>query len=127
MVSRALLFGRLKNSLHLLAAPADIQLLDSATFGHKADALYLSFAHWRIKVMGNFYSDIAADQLAHLELLEQLFLSMGKECWTDYGVKNSVEWNYVRLLSAITLQTFGWLPVTQAHTPAPTCDPLQHG
>jgi hypothetical protein len=44
--SRAWLLGRLKHSLEILAAPADIQLRAVPEFGHKAGQLYMSFNHW---------------------------------------------------------------------------------
>jgi hypothetical protein len=107
--NRAWLLGRLKHSLQLLAAPSDIQLQEVPPFGRKADELYLCFDHWRSKVMGSFPSDIATDQRSHLDSMEQIFMSMGRDCWTDDGVNNSAEWMHVRLLSSKTLQTFGWL------------------
>jgi hypothetical protein len=78
-------------------------------FGYRAHELYLSFDHWRMKVLGNFLSELAADQLSCLESLQQMFVMMGHECWTDASVAESDEWKHVRHLSSKTLQAFGWL------------------
>jgi hypothetical protein len=107
MANKAWLLGRLKQSLELLAAPAHIQLREPAASSRRADELYLSFKHWRLKSMGDFQSEFATDQLALLDSMEQLFACMGPECWTDEGVTNSTEWKQIRLLSGRTLQTFG--------------------
>jgi hypothetical protein len=107
--NRDWLLGRLKRSLKLLAAPADIQLRTVPPFGHKAGELYMSFNHWRVKVIGSFPSEIAIDQRFLLDSMERTFRGMGRECWTDDGVSSSPEWEHVRLLSSKTLQTFGWL------------------
>ena len=104
--NRAWLLGRLKHSLEILAAPAEIQLREASASGHKADELFLRFEHWRSKVMGSFSSEIAIDQRFLLESMERTFTGMGRECWTDDGVSNSAEWEHVRLLSRKTLGTF---------------------
>jgi len=106
--NRAWLLGRLKHSLEILAAPADFQLRAVPPFGHKACQLYMSFNHWRVKVVASFPSEIAMDQRFLLDSMERIFRGMGRECWTDDGVSSSPEWKYVRLLSSKTLQTFGW-------------------
>ena len=107
--NRDWLLGRLKHSLEILAAPAEIQLRAVPPFGHKAGQLYMSFNHWRVKVVGSFPSEIAKDQQSLLDSMERTFRGMGRECWTDNGVSSSPEWEHVRLLSSKTLQTFGWL------------------
>jgi hypothetical protein len=107
--NRDWLLGRLKHSLELLAAPPDIQLQAVPPFGHKAGEIYMSFNHWRVKVIGSFPSEIAIDQQSLLDSMERTFTGMGRECWTDNGVSNSAEWKHVRLLSRSTLKTFGWL------------------
>jgi hypothetical protein len=107
--NRDWLLGRLKHSLEILAAPADIQLRAVPPFGHKAGELYMSFNHWRVKVVGSFHSEIAMDQRLLLDSMERTFRGMGQECWTDDGVSSSPKWEHVRLLSSKTLQTFGWL------------------
>ena len=107
--NRAWLLGRLKHSLEILAAPADIQLRTVQAFGHKAGGLFMSFNHWRTKVIGSFPSEIATDQRSLLDSMDRIFMDMGWECWTDDGVSSSPEWERVRLLSSKTLQTFGGL------------------
>ncbi len=107
--NRAWLLGRLKHSLRILAAPAEIQLRGVSAFGRKADELYLSFEHWRARVMVSFPSEIAIDQRSLLDSMEKHFTGMGRECWTDSGVANSAEWEQVRHLSSKTLRAFGWL------------------
>jgi hypothetical protein len=109
LANRAWLLGRLKHSLQILAAPADIQLREVSASSNKADQLYLKFEHWRSKVMSSFASEIEADQQSLLDSMERTFTRMGRECWTDDGVTNSAEWKDVRLLSRKTLKTFGWL------------------
>ena len=107
--NRGWLLGRLKYSLKLLAAPADFQLRAVSPFGHKAGELYMSFNHWRVKVVGGLHSEIAMDQRFLLDSMERTFRDMGTECWTDDGVSSSPEWEHVRLLSSKTLQMFGRL------------------
>ncbi|MGB8325380.1 MAG: hypothetical protein WCE52_20645 [Candidatus Acidiferrum sp.] len=107
-VKRIWLFDRLKDSVALLAAPPDIQLREMPISGRKADELFLRFDHWRMKVVGTFQSEIAADQLFCLDSIQQVFLKMGRECWSDDGLNNSAEWNHVRRLSTQTLEVFGW-------------------
>jgi hypothetical protein len=107
--NRAWLLGRLKYSLQILAAPAEIQLREMSVSGYRTDELYLKFVHWRSKVIGSFSSEIAIDQRALLDSMARTFTGMGRECWTDNGVSNSVEWKHVRLLSRKALRTFGWL------------------
>ena len=107
--NRDWLLGRLKHSLEILAAPADIQLRAVPEFGHKAGELYMSFNHWRAKVIGSFPSEIGVGQRALLDSMERTFTDMSQECWTDNGVSSLPEWERVRLLSSKTLQTFGGL------------------
>ncbi len=107
--NRDWLLGRLKHALEILAAPADIQLGAVPPFGHKAGELYMSFNHWRVRVVGSFPSEIATDQQFLLDSMELTFRGMDQKCWTDDGVSSSPEWEHVRLLSSKTLQTFGWL------------------
>jgi hypothetical protein len=106
--NRNWLLSRLKRSLKLLAAPAHIQLRAASPFGHKAGELYMSFNHWRVKVVGSFPFEIAMNQRFLLDSMERTFRGMGRECWTDHGVSSSPEWEHVRLLSSKTLETFGW-------------------
>src|SRR3981189_3109066 len=61
---RAVVFNRLKHSLELLAAPSDFQLRVAPGFGYRADALYIGFDHWRMKVLGNFESELASAALS---------------------------------------------------------------
>jgi hypothetical protein len=105
--NRAWLLGRLKHSLEILAAPAHIQLQAVPPFGHKAGELYMSFNHWRSRVVGSLHPEIATGQRALLDSMERTFRSMGQECWTDDGVKSSPEWEDVRFQSSKTLQSFG--------------------
>jgi hypothetical protein len=109
VADKALVFGRLKHSLQLLAAPPDIQLRVVPAFGYRADELYLSFEHWRSKLLVHFESELQADQLSCLGSLQKIFVEMNHECWTDSGVAGSLEWQNVRSLSAQTLKAFGWL------------------
>jgi hypothetical protein len=109
MADKPLVFSRLKHSLQLLAAPPDIQLRVVPAFGYRADELYLSFEHWRSKLLVYFQSELAADQLTCLNSLQQIFVEMRHECWTDDGVAGSTEWREVRSLSARALKAFGWV------------------
>jgi hypothetical protein len=61
---RLWLFGRLKPSLQLLASQAEIQFRELLTFCNKSDELFLSYNTWRIVLMGNFQSEITAQQLS---------------------------------------------------------------
>jgi len=106
---KAWVFDRLKHSLQLLAAPPDIQLRVVPAFGYRADELFLSFDHWRAKLLDNFQSELAAEQLSCLDCLQETFVRMGHECWTDNGVHDSTEWQRVRQLSDRTLRAFGWV------------------
>ena len=107
--NRDWLLGRLKHSLEILAAPADIQLRTVPSFGHRAGQLYMSFNHWRSRVVGYCPCEIGVGQRALLDSMERTFTDMSQECWTDNGVSSSPEWEHVRLLSSKTLQSFGWL------------------
>ena len=109
MADKAWVFDRLKRSLQLLAAPPDIQLRVVPAFGYRADELFLSFDHWRAKLLDNFQSELAAEQLSCLDCLQEIFVEMGHECWTDNGVHDSAEWKRVRQLSDQTLRAFGWV------------------
>lgn len=109
MADKALAFGRLKHSLQLLAAPPDTQLRVVPTFGYRAHELYLGFDHWRMKILGNFLSELAADQVSCLDSLQERFTLMGPECWTDRGLAHSDEWEHIRQLSSKALEAFGWL------------------
>jgi hypothetical protein len=95
------IFGRLRHSLQVLADSPDTQLRGVPAFGYRADDLFLSFDHWRVKVLADFQFELTADQLSCLG-------EMSHECWTDSGVADSVEWNMVRSKSSETLQAFGW-------------------
>jgi hypothetical protein len=107
--NRSLVFDRLKHSLELLAAPPEIQLRVVPAFGYRADELYLSFDHWRNKLLVNFQSELAAEQRTSLDSLQELFGRMGNDCWTDSGVHESTEWKDVRQLSFQALKAFGWV------------------
>jgi hypothetical protein len=109
MADKALVFGRLKHSLELLAAPPDMQLRVVPAFGYRAHELYLGFDHWRMKVLGNFLSELAADQISSLNSLQETFTMMGHACWTDRGLADSDEWQHIRHLSSKALEAFGWL------------------
>ena len=109
MADKAWVFDRLKHSLELLAAPPNIQLRVVPAFGYRADELYLSFDHWSAKLLSSFQSELATEQLYYLDSLQQIFVQMGHDCWTDSGVAASAEWERVRHLSSKTLQAFGWL------------------
>jgi hypothetical protein len=109
MADRAWVFDRLKHSLQLLAAPPEFQLRVVPAFGYRADELYLSFDHWRAKLLNGFQSELAAEQLACLDSLQEIFIEMGHECWSDSGVHDSAEWMRVRQLSSQALRAFGWV------------------
>jgi hypothetical protein len=87
------LFGRLKHSLQLLlATQADIQLRELPNFCHKSDELLLSFNNWRTALAANFQSEMTADQLSCIDAIQQAFVRMGRESWTNDAVSNSLEW-----------------------------------
>jgi hypothetical protein len=109
MADKTLVFDRLKHSLELLAAPPDVQLRVVPAFGYRAHELYLSFDHWRMKVLGNFLSELAAEQISCLDSLQQTFMTMGHECWADSGLSDSPDWQHIRQLSSKALQALGWL------------------
>jgi hypothetical protein len=93
------LFGRLKHSLQLLASQAEIQFRELPTFCNKSDELFISCSNWRMALMGNFQSEITAQQLSCHEAIQQQFGRMGRESWTDGEVNNSAEWKQIRQLS----------------------------
>jgi hypothetical protein len=102
------LFGRLKHSLQLLASQAEIQFRELPTFCNKSDELFLSYSNWRMALIGNFQSEITAQQLSCLEAIQQQFGRMGRESWTDSAVNNSAEWKQIRQLSRAALEAFRW-------------------
>jgi len=107
--NRSLVFNRLKHSLELLAAPPEIQLRVVPAFGYRADELFLSFDHWRNKLLVGFQSELENDQITSLDSLQELFVRMGNDCWTESGVHDSAEWKDVRQLSHEALKAFGWV------------------
>jgi hypothetical protein len=109
MANKTWVFERLKHSLELLAAPPEIQLRVVPSFGYRADELYLSFDHWRMKVLGSFQSELEEEQLSGLDSLQQIFVQMDQGFWTDAAIVASAEWRHVRHLSGETLQAFGWV------------------
>lgn len=107
--NKAWVFERLKHSLELLAAPPEIQVRVVPCFEYRADELSLTFDHWRKKVLGNFQSELEADQLSALDYLQQIFARVGQDFWTEAAIATSAEWKHVRHLSSETLQAFGWV------------------
>ncbi|MGB2627679.1 MAG: hypothetical protein WAK20_12895, partial [Candidatus Acidiferrum sp.] len=78
----------MKHSLELLAVPADIQLRELVAFSRTPDEFYLSFNNWRLKSMADFHSEFVTNQLDLLDSMEQIFIPMGNECWTESGSAN---------------------------------------
>jgi hypothetical protein len=106
-VNRAWLFEGLKHSLQLLACAPEIQFRHFPDFVHVPDELALDFDNLRTACVGNFGSEMTAEQLSCLESVDQSFDRM-KGRFTDDAVMNSPEWRDVRLLAADALKAFGW-------------------
>jgi hypothetical protein len=104
---RTWLFERLKHSLQLLACAPEIQFRHFPDFVHVPDELSLDFDNFRTACVGNFRSEMTAEQLACLDSVDQSFERM-KGRFTNDAVVNSREWRDVRLLAAETLKAFGW-------------------
>lgn len=59
----------------------------------------------------NYGSDLNADQRSALKALKHEFSWLTKnprEEWTDQGIRESGEWQEIRLLATHILNTFGW-------------------
>jgi hypothetical protein len=63
---------------------------------------------WRTALEAHFQSEMTADQLSCIDAIQQTFVRMGRESWTDGAVSNSSEWKQIRQLSSIALEAFSW-------------------
>ena len=110
-VDRLGIFERLKHAIQLLACPPEIQLKTLPHFVCKADELGLDFDLWREIVLNSFRSEMSTDQLSSIENIDQSLselTQMGPEYWTQDAVRQSAEWEHVRTLAAVALESFGW-------------------
>jgi hypothetical protein len=110
-VDRLGIFERLKHSIQLLACPPQVQLQMLPDFVVKADELALDFDLWREVVLHNFRSELTTDQISSIDSIDRILsdlTDMGPEHWTDDAVLKSEEWNRIRALAAVALESFGW-------------------
>jgi hypothetical protein len=77
--NRAWLTERLMQSLQLLACPPEIQLGKFPPFVHAPDELALDFDNFRSAFVGNFRTELTAEQLHYLELIDRTFEEMNKD------------------------------------------------
>jgi hypothetical protein len=66
-------------SLQLLACPPEIQLGTFPPFVHAPDELALDFGNFRSACVGNFRTELTAEQLHSLELIDRTFEEMNKD------------------------------------------------
>ena len=106
--NRAWLTERFKHALQLLACPPEIQFGKFPDFTHVPDELALEFENLRMAFEGNFRSELTAEQLSRVELIDECLSRMSKECYRQEAVSNSPEWQHIRRLAAEALNAFGW-------------------
>ena len=99
---------RLMESLQLLACSPEVQLRKFPPLVHAPDEMALDFDHFRSAFVGNFQNELTGEQLSCLELIDRNFDQMGKGKFSPEEVRNSVEWQRIRELSADALKAFGW-------------------
>lgn len=99
---------RMMESLQLLACSPEIQLGKFPPFVHAPDEMALDFDHFRSAFVGNFQNELTDEQLSCLELIDRDFDQMSKGKFSPEEVRNSVEWQRIRELSADALKAFGW-------------------
>jgi hypothetical protein len=127
-VYRLGIFERLKHSIQLLACPPEVQLNLLPSFVCKADELALDFDHWRDVALRNFRSELTVDQLSCLDAIGRRFSEltrMGSEHWTEIAVRESTEWQGIRVLAGAALASFGW-PIADRRTSQP-CRRVRRG
>jgi hypothetical protein len=107
-VDRAWLTERLMQSLQLLACPPEIQLGKFPPFVGAPNELALDFDNFRSAFVGNFRTELTAEQLHSLELIDRTFEEMNKDRFRPEGVTPSSEWRRIRELAAASLKAFGW-------------------
>lgn len=96
----------LKNSVQLLACPAEIQLGKFPDFVHAPDELALDFDNFRTAFEGNFGAELTDKQRSCLNSIDQSLLQMPKECFSREGVLDSPEWRHIHSLAAEALKAF---------------------
>src|SRR6516225_2099092 len=109
-VNRAGILERLKDSIQLLACPAEIQLKVLPDSVCKADELALDFDLWREAALRNFRSELTTDQISSIDNIDRALLvltHMGPQHWTENAVRKSLEWQRLRTLAAVALESFG--------------------
>jgi|HubBroStandDraft_3_1064219.scaffolds.fasta_scaffold562906_2 hypothetical protein len=106
--NRPWLTERFKHALQLLACAPEIQFGKFPDFARVPDELALEFDNFRVAFVGNFRSELTAEQLSCVELIDEYLSSMSKECYCDEAVSISPEWQHIRRLGAKALNAFGW-------------------
>ena len=125
MPDRDGIYEHAKHALQLLACPAETQIRLLPLFVCVTDELALDFDHWKRTLVGNFASEMTAEQIASLTRIDEhfAFLSRGGEgfqveFWTPNALRESVEWQRIREMAVQALQLFGWpveSPPSYAH------------
>jgi hypothetical protein len=109
-VNKPWLLERLMHSLQLLACPPEVQLGSFPSFVHVPDELALDFDNFRTAFVGNFRTEITAEQLYCLDLIDECLSRMSKDCYSHEAVTEAPEWQNARQLAARALKAFGWPP-----------------
>jgi hypothetical protein len=99
---------RLMQSLQLLACSPEIQLGKFPPFVDAPNELALDFDNFRSAFVGSFRTELTANQLHHLELIDRAFEEMNEDCFCPDEVTRSSEWRRIRELAAEALKAFGW-------------------
>jgi hypothetical protein len=107
-VNRAWLRERLKNSIQLLACPADVQLGHFPHFVRAPDELALEFDDCLEAFVSNCRAEITDEQLSCLDSIDRSLSQMPKEQFRSEAVTDSPEWHRVRRLAADALRAFNW-------------------
>ena len=77
----------------------------------KADELALDFDQWKTITLDNFSRELTEDQLTCLSTLDDRLTKLtrlGPRMWADSALRDSIEWQGVRVCALRALEAFAW-------------------
>ncbi len=110
-INRDQILERLKHSIQLLGSSAEVQFKMLPGFVCKVDELALDFDHWKTVVVTNFAKNLTEHQVRSLNALDESLEEMShlnQEMWTEDAVRESIEWQRIRVYAQTALESFGW-------------------